>query len=106
MDEGAFQQPTPEQIAAFIDGDPIAEDDVLGIVLPQLVRWAISHHPDLPAEEIESLIYQVTAETCRPAVRYDPTKAKLTTYIINLFNLRVNDLYHIEGRLKLQAELD
>lgn len=106
MDEGAFQQPTPEQIVSFVEGDPIAEDDVLQIVLPQLYRWATKRHPTLPAEEIQSLLNQVAAETCRPVVRYDPPKSKLTTYLINLFNLRVNDLYRTEGRVNRQAELD
>ncbi len=103
--EGAFQQPTTEQIASFVEGDPIAEDDVLRIVLPQLYRWAIKHHSTLPADEVQSLLNQVAAETCRPVVRYDPAKSKLTTYLINLFNLRVNDLYGTEARVNRQAEL-
>jgi hypothetical protein len=106
MDEGAFQQPTPNQLAAFVEGDPIAEEEVLRLVLPQLTRWAVSQHPDLPPEEVTSLIYQVAAETCRPIVRYDPTKSKLTTYLVNLFKWRVKDLYRREAWIKRQAELD
>ena len=91
--ESAFIQPTPEQLAAFAAGDPIAEDEVLRLILPQLVRWAWKHYDNLPPDEVESTIHQVMAETCRPVVRYDPAKSKLTTYLIRLIKLRLNDVY-------------
>lgn len=91
--ESAFTQPTAEQLADFAAGDPIAEDEVLQLVLPQLVRWAWKHYANLPREEVESTIHQVLAETCRPVVRYDPARSKLTSYLIRLIKLRLNDVY-------------
>lgn len=92
MNESIFEQPPPELLNAFVAGDPLAEDRVIKIVLPQLVKWAISKHPLLDQAEIQSEIHKVIAETCRPAVRYDPGKSKITTYLINLIKLRLKDL--------------
>ena len=104
--ESTFAQPTAEQLAAFVAGDPVAEDEVLRLVLPQLHRWACKHHPNLASEDLERLIYQVAAETCRPAVRYDPTKSRLTTYMIGLLNLRVRDLYAAQQDIQQHEETD
>jgi hypothetical protein len=104
-DESVFQQPTPELLAAFVDGDPIAEDAVLRLVLPQLYHWALKHHPTLPPPEVQSVINQVAAETCRPHVRYDPARSRLTTYMLNLVSLRLNDLYATESRQKEHEEI-
>lgn len=99
MSESIFQQPTPEQLAAFVAGDPIAEDEVLRLVLPQLYRWANRHYPNLVQSDVQSVINQVVAETCRPYVRYDPSKSKLTTYLIRLIKLRLVDLYEKEKKI-------
>jgi len=99
MDESSFQQPTDEQLAAFVLGDPVAENEVLQIVLPQLYRWAAHHYPTLPQPEVESVINQVVSETCRPHVRYNPQKAKLTTYLIGLIKLRVVDLFEKQNAI-------
>lgn len=103
--ESVFKQPTPEQLAAFVEGDPIAEDAVLRLVLPQLYHWALKRHPTLPPPEVESVINQVAAEACRPHVRYDPSRSKLTTYLLNLISLRLNDLYAKESRRKEHEEI-
>jgi len=99
MSDSIFQQPSPQQLAAFIQGDPVAEDEVLRLVLPQLYRWSAQNYPNLPQSEVQSIIHQVVSETCRPHVRYDPSKAKLTTYLIGLIKLRLNDLYQKENKI-------
>lgn len=103
MSDSVFQQPTPQQLAAFVEGDPIAEDEVLRLVLPQLYRWAARNYSDLPQPEVQGIIHQVITETCRPKVRYDPSRARLTTYLIGLIKLRLTDLYHKHQRI-IKAE--
>lgn len=86
-----FPQPTPEQLAAFVEGDPIAIDDVVQLILPPILRWAIGHYPNLPEQEVESVLNQVLAELCIRPERYDPGRAQITTYVVNLLKLRMND---------------
>lgn len=103
--ESTFVQPSPEQLAAFVAGDPVAEDAVLQLVLPQIHRWACKHHPTLASEDLESLVYQVAVETCRPVVRYDSAKSRLTTYMIGLLKLRVRDLYAAQRHIHEHEEI-
>ena len=88
-----FQQPTPEQLKSFVIGDPIAIDEVVTLLLPQIVRWAFSKYDYLPRDEIQSEIHLVFAETCRRHAEYIPEKSLLSTYIINIVKLRMKDLY-------------
>jgi hypothetical protein len=104
MEEDKLQQPSPELLAKFVAGDPIAEDTVLGLVLPQIYRWAIRTYSNLPEQEVQSVIHQVVAETCRPSVRYDPNRSKLTTYLIGLIKLRIIDLYEKQHTIKTSEE--
>jgi hypothetical protein len=105
MDEGIFQQPSPEQLAAFVAGDPVAEDEVLRLILPQLYRWARHHYSNLPEADVESEINRVVYETCRPRVRYKLNAGTtLSTYLIGLIKLRLNDLYQRQKRIK-QSEV-
>lgn len=90
--ESAFPQPAEEQLKGFVEGDPIAIDAVVRLVLVPLVRWAKSQYSGLPEQEIESLLHQVLGEICVNHSRYDPSRAKFTTYVINLYKLRVRDL--------------
>jgi len=39
MNESHFQQPTDEQLSRFVQGDPVAIDAVIRLVLPQLYSW-------------------------------------------------------------------
>lgn len=103
MDETSFPQPTHEQLTGFVDGDPIAIDECIRIVLDSLYRWAFAHYPALPRDEVQSMLHQVVAEVCRNHARYDPQRAKLTTYIIHILKLRLNDLYQAE-RNRANAE--
>jgi hypothetical protein len=94
-----FVQPSPEQIEAFRDGDPIATDEVIGLVLPQVTRWAWKTYPDVIPEETCSLVNQVFAEICLNPARFDPQKASITTYAINIITLRMKDKRHKEYKL-------
>jgi hypothetical protein len=93
MAESIFDQPTPEQLDAFVMGDPIAINDVVELLLPQIVRWAINQYRNLPQDEVESMVHQVFAEVCINHARYEPHKAKLTTFVIKILKLRLSDLY-------------
>jgi hypothetical protein len=89
-----FQQPTPEQLAAFVEGDPVAIDEVVQLILPPIARWAIAQYPNLPEQEVESVLNQVLAEVCIQPERYNPSGgAQLTTYVIHLLRLRMNDAW-------------
>jgi len=94
MPKNALDQPTPEQLHGFITGDPIAIDEVVCLLLPQLYRWAIGKYRNLPEDEIQSVVNQVFAETCNNHKRYSPAASKLTTYLIGLIKFRLADLYH------------
>jgi DNA-directed RNA polymerase specialized sigma24 family protein len=89
MHESSFQQPSPEQLAAFVQGEPLAIDEVVHLLLPQLYRWAIRQHPHFPRDEVQSVVNEAFAEVCRNPDRFNPQKAKLTTYIIKLVKWRM-----------------
>ncbi len=40
MKESNFPQPTDEQLAGFREGDPVAINEVVELVLPPILRWA------------------------------------------------------------------
>lgn len=92
MDESKFPQPTLEQLEAFVNGDPISIQEIVELILPPLVRWAKTNYSGLAADDVESLLHQVLGEVCINHERYNPNRSKLTTYILNLFKLRVRDL--------------
>jgi hypothetical protein len=100
MDETAFQQPTVEQLSAFTQGDPIAKDDIAHLVLPQLARWAWRHYPNLPRDEVQSVVNGVLAEVLLNHKRYDPHQSSFTTYAIHLIRLRLASLYHALKKIK------
>ena len=100
MDETAFQQPTVEQLSAFAQGDPIAKDEIAHLVLPQLARWAWRHYPNLPRDEVQSVVNGVLAEILLNHERYDPHQSSFTTYAIHLIKLRLASLYHALKRIK------
>ncbi len=100
MDETAFQQPTVEQLSAFTQGDPIAKDDIAHLILPQLARWAWRHYPNLPRDEVQSVVNGVLAEVLLNHKRYDPHQSSFTTYAIHLIRLRLASLYHALKRIK------
>jgi hypothetical protein len=93
MDDSVFRQPAPDQLSAFAQGDPVAIDEVICLVLPQLYRWALHQYSNLLADEVKSTIHQVLAEICRHPERYDPGRAKFTTYAINLIKMRLAGLH-------------
>jgi hypothetical protein len=100
MDESAFQQPTPEQLSAFVQGDPIAKDEIAHLLWPQLTRWAWRHYKNLPADEVQSVVNEALAEIFRRHERYDPSRASFTTYAIHLIKLRLTSLYQALKRIK------
>lgn len=87
----SFDQPSREQLEAFRAGDPVAIDEVITLVLPQVTRWAANRYDDIPKQETASVVNQVFAEISFHPERYDPDKARITTYAINLLKLRMND---------------
>ncbi len=96
MNESVFDQPTPEQLQGFVEGDPVAIDGVVRLILPQLYRWAVRRSSGLPEADVCSVVNQVLAEICIHHDRYDPNKASITTYAIKLIRLRQNNLYATE----------
>ena len=93
MGESVFDQPSSEQLDAFVAGDPIAIDEVVRMLLPQVYRWALRHYSNLPEDEVKSIIHHVFAEVCRNHARYSHQRSKLTTYVIAIVRLRLNDLH-------------
>jgi hypothetical protein len=89
MDESVFQQPTPEQLRQFVQGDPLAIDAVIRLVLPQLYRWGIRRYQQVPEDDVKDVIHEVLGETCEHYARYDPARAKFTTYVIDLIIKRL-----------------
>ena len=100
MNESAFQQPTGEQLSAFVQGDPIAKDEIAHLALPQLARWAWRHYSNLPHDEFQSVANSVLAEILLHHERYDPDQSSFTTYAIHLIKLRLASLYHALKRIK------
>jgi hypothetical protein len=102
MDESIFQQPTPEQLKQFVDGDPIAIDEVIELVLPQLHNWGKRRYSSLPEQDIYSVIHDVLNETCQKHERYNPKLARFTTYVIDLIIKRMATLQR--SRIKLTQQ--
>lgn len=100
MPDDVFQQPTHEQLKLFVTGDPIAINEVVHLVLPQMRRWAWKQYSNLPSDEVESTVHQVLAETCVNHSRYNPEASQITTYLTNLLKLRLIDLYNQENEIK------
>jgi hypothetical protein len=100
MDGSAFQQPTVRQLSAFAQGDPIAKDEIAHLVLPQLARWAWSHYPNLPPDEVQSVVNGVLAEILCHHERYDPDQSSFTTYAIHLIKLRLASLFQALKKIK------
>lgn len=99
MDESVFQQPTSEQLQQFVHGDPIALDEIIELILPQLYGWGKQRYPLLPEQDIYSVIHDVLNETCQKHERYNPKLAKFTTYVIELIIKRMATLQR--SRIKL-----
>jgi hypothetical protein len=100
MDERAFQQPTAQQLSAFAQGDPIAKDEIAHLVLPSLARWAWSRYPNLPRDEVQSIVNGALAGILRHHERYDPAQSSFTTYAIHLIKLRLASLYQALQKIK------
>lgn len=90
MDESNFQQPTPQQLHLFVQGDPIAMDTIIQLVLPQLYEWGQRHYPQVPDPDVKTVIHDVLSETCRHHARYNPGKTLFTTYVIGLIVKRMS----------------
>jgi ribosomal protein L25 (general stress protein Ctc) len=89
MSDSTFQQPSQEDLAGFVAGDPVAVDRVMTLLAPQLFRWATKHYgKQLIEADIEDLVYAALDETCRHSAKYDPSKTAITTYIIKLIMWR------------------
>ncbi len=89
MDESVFQQPTAEQLQLFVAGDPVAMDEVLALVLPQLYTWAERHYSSISEQERVNVVHDVLNETYQHHERYNPKLTKFTTYVINLIKKRM-----------------
>jgi hypothetical protein len=100
MAESVFQQPTAQQLSAFAQGDPVAKDEIAHLVLPQLARWAWRHYPNLPRDEVQSVVNAALAEILRHHGRYDAAASHFTTYAIHLLKLRLASLHHALKKIK------
>lgn len=105
MTESVFEQPSADQLSGFVIGDPISIDSVVRLLLPQVYRWGIKHYPDIPREEIQSVVNQVFAETCYHHNRYDPKRSMLTTYIIRLVKMRMIDIIKSKEYMRVDIDL-
>ncbi len=106
MSMSVFQQPTSEQLAGFREGDPIAIDQVVTLVLPQVSRWALGQYSQLPEEDVLETVYLVLAEICLHHARYDSARAAFTTYVIGLLKLRLRDAYRARQRIAALEDSD
>jgi hypothetical protein len=104
MDESVFQQPTQEQLDLFVHGDSIAMYEVVELVLPQIYSWGKRHYPHLQEEDIYSVIDDVISETCDKYSRYNPKRAKFTTYVIDLIIKRMKTLQRQQIKLAEQED--
>src|SRR5260370_41251619 len=104
MDESVFQQPAPEQLNRFVQGDPLAKDEVIKIVLPQLYSWRKRHYPGVPEHDVQSAIHDVLNETCQKHARYDPQRALFTSYVIELIKKRMVTVRKKRLRLMTQEQ--
>jgi hypothetical protein len=102
MDESVFQQPTPEQLSSFVQGDSLAIEEVVGIVLPQLYSWGKRRYPYLLEQDVYSVIHDVISETCQSHARYDSKRAKFTTYVIELIIKRMATIQRKQIKLAMQ----
>ncbi|MHB8595789.1 MAG: hypothetical protein ACYDER_03150 [Ktedonobacteraceae bacterium] len=102
MDESVFQQPTSEQLHRFGQGDPLAIDEVVGLVLPQLYTWAERRYHQVPEHERKSVIHDVLSETCKNYARFNPSKAKFTTYVIELIGRRMQTVRRKQAHIMQQ----
>jgi len=93
MKESNFPQPSSEQLAGFQEGDPLAANAVVELVLPSIQRWAWTQYKLLPQDDVQDIVHQVLAEICHHYARYDPKRVLFTTYVIGLLKLRLADLY-------------
>jgi DNA-directed RNA polymerase specialized sigma24 family protein len=93
MKESNFPQPSSEQLASFQEGDPLAANAVVELVLPSIQRWAWTQYKLLPQDDVQDIVHQVLAEICHHYARYDPERVLFTTYVIGLLKLRLADLY-------------
>ncbi|SRR6266498_330521 len=98
-----FRQPTDQQLEGFVKGDPASVDEVIRLLLPQLQGWALKAYFNLPEADVKSVVNRVLAEACLRHSWYDPSRAKLTTYIARLISKRMIDLYK---RAKRGAEYE
>jgi hypothetical protein len=92
MSDSTLPQPSSEDLADFVKGDPLAIDRVIRVIAEPLCRWAWNKYKKLPPDDVEELVYEVLAETARNHARYDPDAALITTYVINLIRWRIKRL--------------
>jgi hypothetical protein len=92
MSDSTLPQPSSEDLADFVRGDPLAIDRVIGLIAEPLCRWAWKEHEDLPPDDVEELVYEALAETARNHARYDQSASLITTYVINLIRWRIKRL--------------
>ncbi len=104
MKESNFPQPTDEQLAGFREGDPVAINEVVELVLPPILRWAWGNYELLPRDDVQDIVHQVLAEICHQPARYDPSLVLFTTYVIRLLRLRLVDLYATQRDIEEQEE--
>ncbi|GCF11397.1 RNA polymerase sigma factor [Dictyobacter arantiisoli] len=104
MNESQFPQPSPEQLEGFQEGDPLAINEVVELVLASLLRWAWKSYPQLSRDDVQDVVHQVLTEICRNNKRYDASQVVFTTYVIRLLKLRLTDLYVQQQKIEQHEE--
>jgi DNA-directed RNA polymerase specialized sigma24 family protein len=104
MKESNFPQPSSEQLASFREGDPLAANEIIELILPSILRWAWTQYKLLLQDDVQDIVHQVLAEICHHAARYDPERVLFTTYVIGLLKLRLADLYATKQQINEKEE--
>lgn len=104
MSDSTFQQPSPQDLDGFIEGDPLATDRVVTQLADQLIRWSRGHYPDLTDSDLEDLVYAALEETCRNHARYDQSRSLITTYVINLIKWRAQRVRGAVQRIRAHED--
>jgi hypothetical protein len=87
-----FEQPSAEVLAGFVAGEPVATDELVRLIFPQLLRWTANKYHQWRFEDVEEVVLQSVYELCKNHAQYNPHKSKVTTFVISTIEHRMIDL--------------
>lgn len=104
MSDSTFQQPSPQDLDGFTEGDPLATDRVVTLLADQLIHWSRGQYPDLTDSDLEDLVYAALEETYRNRAKYDRSRSLITTYVINLIKWRAQRVRGAVQRIRAHED--